>query len=582
MYAYSEKGGSVTLNLTNNILSENSTFNGGGIYAIADSGGNVTLALKNNTITGNVASGDGGGIYAGTGVVIDIKNTISWGNKATGTGNDVCITDGTVRASYSNIGEVHINSGTYNDNEGNIDEDPLFANPDIGDYHLTPCSPCIDTGTNDVELSIDYEGDTRSFDGDGDNVETTDIGADEYTRPDATNVPPVADAGSVQSGIIGETMTFDGSASYDPDGTIESYDWDFGDGTTSSGIIVSHVYNDDGLYEVTLTITDDQKTWCSDTTHVEISGIDCTAYSLSPASKSFGSSGGSGSIGVTTTSGCSWNTSSNESWISITSGSSGTGNGTVSYSVLSNTGSTRTGAITIAGKTFTVTQDVGSIGPTPCPESISPVSESIGSSGGTDSVAVVASDSCDWTAASSDPSWLKITSGGSGTGDGTVNYTVSPNTGASSRTGTITITGDTSEIFKVNQAGVGTSPALDIMANSSDGPVTSGTSDTLSISIGVDANGSLGVECDLWLVVNTPTGEWEYFDSSLGDYTPGLSPTLQGFSLVDFGSTEIFNTSGLGAGTYTYYFGVDLNMNGTLDMGEGQLYYSSVVVNITP
>jgi hypothetical protein len=51
-------------------------------------------------------------------------------------------------------------------------------------------------------------------------------------------------------------------------------------------------------------------------------------------------------------------------------------------------------------------------------------------------------------------------------------------------------------------------------------------------------------------------------------------PSLQGFSLIDFGSTEIYNTSGLGAGTYTYYFAVDLE--------GGQLFFDSVVVNITP
>ena len=213
--------------------------------------------------------------------------------------------------------------------------------------------------------------------------------------------------------------------------------------------------NNDGLYSVTLTVTDDQKAWCSDTAHVEISGIDCTAYSLSLISKSFGSSGGLGSIGVTATSGCSWNVSSNASWINITSGSSGTGNGTVSYSVSGNTGSSRTGTITIAGKTFTVTQDNGPIGTTPCPESISPVSKTFGSDGGTDNMSVVAPDGCNWTASSS-ASWINITSSSSGSGNGTVNYSVLPNTG-SSRTGTITIA---SKTFTVTQDGglIGTTP----------------------------------------------------------------------------------------------------------------------------
>jgi len=83
----------------------------------------------------------------------------------------------------------------------------------------------------------------------------------------------------------------------------------------------------------------------------------CT-YSISPTSQSFGSSGGTGSVSVTTQSGCSWTAVSNASWITITSGSSGTGSGTVNYSVAANTGtSSRTGTITIADQTFTVSQD---------------------------------------------------------------------------------------------------------------------------------------------------------------------------------------------------------------------------------
>jgi PKD repeat protein len=55
----------------------------------------------------------------------------------------------------------------------------------------------------------------------------------------------------------GEVVTFDASGSYDPDGSIASYFWDFGDGSNATGATVDHVYADDGSYTVTLTITDD-------------------------------------------------------------------------------------------------------------------------------------------------------------------------------------------------------------------------------------------------------------------------------------------------------------------------------------
>ena len=84
----------------------------------------------------------------------------------------------------------------------------------------------------------------------------------------------------------------------------------------------------------------------------------CT-YTISPTSALFSSSGNTGMVTVTTSSGsCSWSATSNASWITITAGSTGTGNGTVSYSLSANTtGSSRTGTMTIGGQTFTVTQN---------------------------------------------------------------------------------------------------------------------------------------------------------------------------------------------------------------------------------
>ncbi|MFA5869660.1 MAG: PKD domain-containing protein, partial [Candidatus Bathyarchaeia archaeon] len=72
----------------------------------------------------------------------------------------------------------------------------------------------------------------------------------------APNQPPVANAGSAKSGHLGEVLTFDGSASRDPDGTIAKYEWEFGDGATAAGAIVTHAYEVEGVYSVRLTVTD--------------------------------------------------------------------------------------------------------------------------------------------------------------------------------------------------------------------------------------------------------------------------------------------------------------------------------------
>jgi hypothetical protein len=61
-------------------------------------------------------------------------------------------------------------------------------------------------------------------------------------------------------------------------------------------------------------------------------------------------------VAVTTQATCAWTAVSNATWITVTSGAAGTGNGTVGFSAAANTGAARTGTLTIAGQTFTVTQ----------------------------------------------------------------------------------------------------------------------------------------------------------------------------------------------------------------------------------
>jgi hypothetical protein len=80
-------------------------------------------------------------------------------------------------------------------------------------------------------------------------------------------------------------------------------------------------------------------------------------YGISPASVSVGAEGTTGSVTLTTQSGCGWNAASNSSFLAITSTASGSGSATVSYSVAANTSvGSRTGTATIAGQTFTVVQ----------------------------------------------------------------------------------------------------------------------------------------------------------------------------------------------------------------------------------
>ena len=91
--------------------------------------------------------------------------------------------------------------------------------------------------------------------------------------PGPVNNPPIADTGGPYYEIKGVPITFDGSASNDSDGTIESYKWDFGDGSTDTGINPSHAYENPGNYTVKLTVTDNGGLTHSDTTFALISDI---------------------------------------------------------------------------------------------------------------------------------------------------------------------------------------------------------------------------------------------------------------------------------------------------------------------
>ena len=170
-----------------------------------------------------------------------------------------------------------------------------------------------------------------------------------------------------------------------------------------------------------------------------VSIVGTCSYSLGATSASVAATAGNYSLSITTQTGCTWSASSTTSWISITSGKSGSGSATLSYSVASNTsGSARTGTLIIAGITFTVSQ----AGQASCSYSISLSPARSTRNGVTGSVSVKTSAGCHWNAVSN-TSWISITSGASVTGSGTATYLADPNPGSISRSGTMSVAGYT-------------------------------------------------------------------------------------------------------------------------------------------
>ena len=159
--------------------------NGPGINVIGD----ASAAVINSTIARNI-SGRGGGIQYScnpSSVPFVVKNTILWGNLGTA-GNQIAIAAGPpMQISFCNVqggqGEVAVTSVVDGiDYRNNINAEPLFANPENGDYSLLPGSPCIDAGTADGAPTTDIEGNPRPY---GDFV---DIGAYEYAYGDITEI----------------------------------------------------------------------------------------------------------------------------------------------------------------------------------------------------------------------------------------------------------------------------------------------------------------------------------------------------------------------------------------------------------
>lgn len=120
--------------------------------------------------------------------------------------------------------------------------------------HLRATGQCPDTGENTGSGDCTDQG-------------VWDNDPDSWTEPmgNAVWATGTSDGGDTNSaptaafthGCTDLACDFDGSGSSDDDGSISSHDWDFGDGSTGTGEVLSHTFGDDGTYTVTLTVTDD-------------------------------------------------------------------------------------------------------------------------------------------------------------------------------------------------------------------------------------------------------------------------------------------------------------------------------------
>ena len=182
--------------------------------------------------------------------------------------------------------------------------------------------------------------------------------------------------------------------------------------------------------------------------NVSAAEAQCT-YSVSPTTISVGSIATNRTLSIITGTQCSWTAVSGASWMTVTAGASGSGIGSVTFTIAANPDATpRTGTLTVAGQTVTVTQGVGT-----CSYSVSPTSISVDNLATSRTLSIISGTQCPWTATTT-ATWITIVSGASGSGIAPVTFNIAANPGAA-RTGTLTVAGQT---VTVNQGGNPSAP----------------------------------------------------------------------------------------------------------------------------
>jgi hypothetical protein len=155
----------------------------------------------------------------------------------------------------------------------------------------------------------------------------------------------------------------------------------------------------------------------------------CT-FSIMPSAAELTFAAQTGSVALSTGAGCQWTAGTDAGWISLPR-AAGSGPAQVSFVVAANSGPPRSASVGIAGREFAIAQA------SPCTWTVSPPVHDFDASGGLGNVLVIVDGPCTWTA-SSTANWITVLVGGSGTGNGIVQFIAAPNPG-SARSGIIRI-----------------------------------------------------------------------------------------------------------------------------------------------
>ncbi len=270
------------------VTSSHVTCNGNACFALGDDGALSVLAADDVLKT---TSNNGQALFAlgePTTVTLDQSTLIGAGGTSTGVSASSSSVgavatvniDGTIIRGFGTDVAATVTAGTASVNIKYSDYDPTKTSvtgvgasisetvpgsdlhnvdPQLNsDFSLKSGSPAIDRGDPAAppagEPTTDVAGHPRKVDGDHNGTATIDMGAFEFQPP---NHAPIASFSAKTKATTGQKLTFDGSASRDPDHDPITFTWRFGDGATSTAERPTHAYKNAGTFTVTLTVTDD-------------------------------------------------------------------------------------------------------------------------------------------------------------------------------------------------------------------------------------------------------------------------------------------------------------------------------------
>jgi hypothetical protein len=454
------------VNISNTTVTQNeSPTNGGGINSAS---GDVTL--NNVTISDNSAVTSGGGFYySGSAAGINVRNTIIADNTSP-TAPDIFASVGASFVSRGNnligknVGVTGFVNGTNNDKVGtNAAPFPpmlglLQNNGGQTDTRaLALASPARDAGNMCVlgqscgqnnpafALNIDQRGTdfVRLFE------TSVDMGAFETFYPTSAinSLAPNnwgTGRGAFELVVNGTNFVANSVVKWNGQNKATTF---VSNNQLKAQILAADV-SVAGQYPVTV-VNPAPNPGPSDAVNFTVANC---SYSLNPTSQTVSASGGSGNnVTLTTQGGCAWSAVSNVPWITIDGSATGTGSGTINFTVQPNSGQARTGTLTIGGQTFTVNQTNG------CNYAVAPTNFNFSNGASNGAINLTTAAGCQWTATTTMP-WISFIGSTSGNNSGLIAFSVLANAGAE-RTGTITVGGQTVSVTQASGCNYSISPA---------------------------------------------------------------------------------------------------------------------------